>query len=146
MAIVYANIGSNLGDKKKNLENAIEYIGKTFGYCCISNIVESEPWGFDSTNSFYNIGVAFKSDSHPEDILRQLQSIEKRLSGISHRDSRGNYQDREVDIDIMAIDDIIYRSENLVVPHPHLFEREFFLNPLKELAPEWKNPASNCCQ
>ena len=133
MPTVYANIGSNLGDKKALIEKALESIGETFGYYCISEFVESEPWGFDSTNSFLNIGVAFQSSLHPEKILDELQRIEREISSVRHRDSQGNYQDREIDIDIMAIDNISYHSSRLIIPHPHLHERDFFIKPLQQL-------------
>lgn len=133
MAIVYANIGSNLGNKRRHIEKALHLIGEIFGYYCVSEIVESEPWGFNSTNSFINIGVAFKSELHPEEILKLLQSVEREVSGVAHRDENGNYKDREVDIDIMAIDNIRYSSATLQLPHPHLNERTFFIIPLKEL-------------
>ena len=142
MAIVYANLGSNLGDRKANINKALQRIGEIFGDYRISEFVESEPWGFDSTNSFINIGVAFKSDLPPEEILTLLQSVEKELSSVVHRDENGNYKDREIDIDIMAIDEIRYHSERLILPHPHLLEREFFIHPLLELAPHWQYPQS----
>ena len=133
MAIVYANIGSNLGDKKALIYKALDLIGEKFRFYCISEFVESQPWGFHSTNSFLNVGVAFTSDLHPEEILVLLQTIEKTISQSSHRDKDGNYIDRELDIDIMAIDNIEYHSERLHIPHPHLNERPFFLIPLSQL-------------
>ena len=141
MAVIYVNIGSNLGDRKALIEHALTHIGKNFGYYCTSEFVESDPWGFDSTNRFVNIGVAFLSDLHPEKILDILQYIEKEISTKSHRDSAGNYSDREIDIDIMAIDEQTYSSARLTVPHKHLLERDFFLKPLYELAPDWRHPA-----
>lgn len=134
MPVVYANIGSNLGDRKALILKAIDRIGDIFGYYCISEFVESEPWGFSSTNSFLNIGVAFKSDLSPEEILTILQSIEKDISDIKHRDEKGGYKDREVDIDIMAIENMSYNSSRLTLPHPHLQERDFFMEPLRQLA------------
>ena len=138
--VVYANIGSNLGDRESLISKALDKIGEKFGFYCISEFVESEPWGFDSTNFFMNIGVAFKSNFHPEEILLILQGIEKSLTEVEHRDSHGNYKDRELDIDIMAIDEIVYNSPKLKIPHPHLLDREFFLIPLFQLNPEWKYP------
>lgn len=143
MATVYVNIGSNMGERKKWISKALDCIGEIFGYYCVSGFVESEPWGFDSTNHFINIGAAFRSDMHPELILMKLQEIERTLSGVGHRDEAGNYKDREVDIDIMAIDQTRYRSESLRIPHPHLREREFFLMPLMELCPHWQYPEAN---
>ena len=136
MAVVYANIGSNLGNKRALIEKAIDRIGDIFGFYCISEFVESEPWGFDSTNSFLNVGVAFLSSLDPELILDKLQQIEKEISKVPHRDAFGHYCDREIDIDIMAIDKLKYDSPRLRLPHPHLNEREFFLIPLDQLKVE----------
>lgn len=133
MAIVYVNIGSNLGNREELIARATSRIGQIFGYYCTSGLIESAPWGFNSTNRFLNIGVAFKSDLHPEEVLTKLQSIEKEISSVAHRDDTGHYKDREIDIDIMAIDHLTYRSDKLVVPHPHLQARDFFLIPLNEL-------------
>ena len=141
MAIVYANIGSNLGNKRALIEKALDFIGEYFSFYCISRFVESEPWGFDSTNFFLNIGVAFKTELPPEEVLDTLQQIEKKISSASHRDSSGKYIDREIDIDIMAIDELVYDTPRLKIPHPHLKERDFFLIPLKELiSDEWNFP------
>lgn len=140
MAIAYINLGSNLGDRLNNVTEAIERISETFGVCCISSIIESEPWGFESENRFLNLGVSFQTSLSPEELLCSLQGIEKDLSNVEHRDCSGNYKDREIDIDIMAIDEMTYESECLKIPHPHLLERDFFLVPLKELNPFWRHP------
>lgn len=142
MAVVYANIGSNLGDRKALIEKALESIGGIFGFYCTSGFVESEAWGYDSPNRFLNIGVAFKTDLCPEEVLVGLQKIEKEISEVSHRDKLGNYADRELDIDIMAIDELLFNSPRLCLPHIHLRERDFFMVPLSELEPEWRDPRS----
>lgn len=140
MSVAYINIGSNLGDRKANINKALEWIGIKFGPFCVSEVIESEPWGFDSSHHFLNIGVAFKTDLAPEELLDCLKEIEKTICSASHRDSKGCYIDRVIDIDIMAIDEIKYQSERLTIPHSHLLERDFFLLPLKELNPDWQNP------
>lgn len=142
MAFVLINIGSNLGDRRLNLSRAMRAVGKEFGPFEISHVVESDPWGFDSTNSFLNLGMMFRSDLAPEEILRRLQTIERSISPASHRQPDGTYADRVIDIDIVAIDDEMIDSEILKVPHPHLEERPFFLEPLAELAPSWQHPAT----
>lgn len=142
MPIVYANIGSNLGDKEALIQRALHEIGEIFGYYCISGFVESEPWGFESTNRFLNIGVAFRTELTPEEVLYKLHSVEQKISKKSHRDILGNYIDREIDIDIMAIDSLIYESECLTIPHEHIKERTFFLYPLKDLCDNWRHPKS----
>ena len=140
MAIVYVNIGSNLGQREKLIETTIDKIAEVFGYYCTSEFVESEPWGFESTNSFLNIGMAFKTDLEPESVLDRLQEIERQVSEVAHRDSTGHYKDREIDIDIMAIDTLLYDSSRLSLPHKYLYERDFFLRPLNQLWPEGNYP------
>ena len=140
MAHVFLNIGSNLGNRRLNISKAIREIEREFGAFELSHIVESDPQGFDSTNSFLNIGMRIVSDLPPLDVLKRLQSIEKSLSSVAHRNQDNTYKDRELDIDIVAIDDLIIDSEALTVPHPKLSERIFFLGPLNELAPGWRDP------
>jgi len=132
----YLNLGSNLGNRLLHLTRAMKAIGEEFGPYDISHKVESDPWGFDSTNRFVNIGLAIESDLAPEEVLDRLQAIEKSISPRGHRRWDGSYNDREIDIDIMATDGGEYHSDRLDIPHPHLREREFFMTPLRELSQE----------
>lgn len=133
----YLNLGSNLGNRLLHLTRAMKAIGEEFGRYETSDKVESDPWGFDSTNRFVNIGLAIESDLDPEAVMLKLQAIERNLSKTGHRRWDGSYCDREIDIDIMATDGGSYDAEGLHIPHQHLAERDFFLKPLAELAPEW---------
>ena len=142
MAIVYLNIGSNLGNRENNIEKALDKIGDLFGYYGVSEIIETEAWGFDSRQKFLNIGVVIRTFLEPEKLLERIKSIEKKISDMSHRDSDGKYADREIDIDIMAIEGLKYESGKLQVPHRYLKARKFFLQPLYELNPEWRDPES----
>lgn len=142
MALIYVNIGSNLGNREYLIQKAIECIADKYGIICQSGVIESEPWGFDSSHRFLNIGISFRTDSEPENILKELKHIEKTISDKNHRDENGNYSDRFIDIDIMAIDNLCYFSENLEIPHRHLSKRNFFLLPLRDLAPDWRHPSS----
>ncbi len=135
MATVFVNIGSNLGNRRLNLSRAVRAIGEEFGEYEISHVVESEPWGFDSTHSFLNVCVMFHSELEPLDVLHRLQDIERRISPDPHRNSEGEYIDRLIDIDIVAIDDLRISTPELTIPHPHLKDRDFFLRPLLEIAP-----------
>ena len=106
-----------------------------------SQVVESEPWGFDSENGFLNMGIAVLSPCEPTEALEIIHNIEGELNhGLSHRDAQGNYRDRLVDIDIMAIDDMVIDTPQLQVPHRHLPKRRFFLEPMAQLAPTWQHP------
>ena len=140
--IYYLNIGSNIGDRRDNLYRAVVAIEAGTTACAVSSIVESEPWGFESENRFLNIGVRIESPMTPHGMLRHLQAIERRLGSASHRDEHGNYVDRLVDIDIVAIEGKVINTRTLQVPHPHLAERDFFLRPMMELAPDWRHPVT----
>ena len=129
----YLNLGSNLGNRLLHLTRAMKAIGEEFGPYETSHKVESDPWRFDSTNRFVNIGLAIDTDLEPDEIMLKLRDIEKRLSKVGHRRWDGTYNDREIDIDIMDRDGTPYQSDIVVIPHPHLHEREFFLKPLNEL-------------
>lgn len=142
MAHYFLNIGSNLGNRRLNISRALRALEENYGYFEVSKIVESAPWGFESDNEFMNIAVMIISDRSPEEILTDLQRIEARYNGTPHRDNEGNYIDRMLDIDIMAVDDMVVEKPNLKIPHPHLAERRFFLEPFAELAPLWRHPVT----
>ena len=135
----YLNIGSNMGDRRDNLYRAVGFLAADTG-CAVSSIVESEPWGFESDNRFMNVGVWLCSDLEPQEMLERIHDIEHRLGSSSHRDEHGGYIDRLVDIDIVAIDDLVIDTPTLQVPHPHLPDRDFFLKPMIQLAPDWHHP------
>lgn len=123
-----------------NLSRAVRAIVAEYGMFEVSHVVESVAWGYESERKFLNIGMMFQTESEPLDVLSKLQEIEKTISPESHRDAEGNYIDRVIDIDIVAIDDMVIDTPELKVPHPHLAERKFFLEPMQEIAPDWRHP------
>lgn len=136
----FINIGSNLGNRKLNISKALQRIMGRYGWFEMSKMVETAPWGYDSDNRFMNVGLRLVSDKDPAEVLRDMQEIEVEISPASHRDAEGNYMDRVIDIDIVAVDELKIDTPDLQVPHPHLAEREFFLKPMVELAPVWRHP------
>lgn len=138
----YLNIGSNTGNRRDNLYRAVAFLVAGTSGGAVSSIVESEPWGFESDNRFLNLGVKLSSDIEPQQMLERIHDIERRLGSAAHRDADGGYIDRLVDIDIVAIDDLVIDTSTLQVPHPHLPERDFFLRPMMQLAPDWRHPVS----
>lgn len=140
MKTVLLNIGSNLGNRRHNLSRAVAAIEKEFGYFELSHTVESAPEGFDSPNAFLNVGMMVRSELEPLEILHRLQAIERSISPASHRTADGGYADRVIDIDIIAIDEMVVATPELTLPHPRLAERRFVTGPLAELAPFWRHP------
>ncbi len=138
----FLNIGSNEGNRRLNISRALQRIMSRYGWVETSKIMETAPWGYDSDNRFLNIGVYLVSQEEPEELLGHLQEIERELCNAPHRHADGSYADRIIDIDIVAIDELVIDTPRLKVPHPHLEKRRFFLQPMTELAPAWKHPVT----
>ncbi len=136
---VYLNIGSNLGYRRHYIDTAIRLIAEAFPKAVLrlSEVVESEPWGFESDRQFLNIGVAmdYSVEIEPLYLLHTFQDIERRVSDTPHRNAYGTYRDRCIDIDIIAIDCLTITTPELVVPHPRASQRPFVMVPLLQLAP-----------
>ncbi len=140
MSIAYLMLGSNLGDKKNNLEQAAEAITKAAGKILVSSpLIESEPWGFSHSEYFYNQLIILQTMLKPEELLQIILSIEVNLGRIRNRQQ---YEARTIDIDILFYDNLILNSEALVIPHPRISERRFVLLPLLAIAPELVHPVT----
>lgn len=130
---VYLALGSNLGDKRKNIARAIQKIGELVGDVVRqSTLIVTEPWGFDSDNEFLNDCVCVSTDLEPRGVLEMTQEIERSL-GRTEKSRGGIYHDRLIDIDILLYDDITVDEPDLKIPHPHMRERDFVMRPLKEI-------------
>lgn len=136
MATLYLSIGSNLGDRQKNLSLALELIGHEVGtVVSASDIIETEPWGFDSANPFLNVAAKVETNLQPLDVLRVTQDIERKLGRVQKSVNR-EYHDRLIDIDILLYDDLVMNTPELTIPHPLMYQREFVMKPLSQIAPE----------
>lgn len=141
MTDIYLSLGSNLGDREGNLEQAVEMLSDALGVQpeAVSSVIETEPWGFESENKFLNQCVLY-SVSLPEEIpaaaaARGLLYEAKRIERWMGREKSGEgYEDRPIDIDILYFGDLVLREEDLVIPHPRIAERDFVKIPLREIA------------
>ena len=143
MATAHINIGSNLGDRHALIERAVAAIEQELDADARrSNFVESPPWGYDSPNMFLNLGISIPAGSlSPLELLHRLRTIQDSINPASHRDIHGSYADRAIDIDLIAVDSVVLKTEELTLPHPRMHLREFVLVPLSETAPEWIHPS-----
>lgn len=140
MKTVYLALGTNLGDKVLNLNQAIQEISKRIGLIkAQSAYYISEPWGFKSDNGFLNAVVAISTNMQPLELLHETQQIEIDL-GRQIKSNNKIYADRIIDIDLLLIDQIIFKSEDLNLPHPHILDRDFVYLPLLEIAPDITHP------
>ena len=130
---VYFSLGSNLGDKEGNIREAIRRIGELIGEVDRqSTLLATEPWGFESDNTFVNAAIRCTTSLSPFEILNITQDIERAM-GRTHKSVDGQYHDRIIDIDILIYDDLHITTPQLTLPHPLMKERDFVMIPLKEI-------------
>ena len=134
---VYLGIGSNLGNRRAILRQAIRLIGERVGEVTRqSTFIETEPWGFESANKFLNAVILCETDMTPREVLEATQQIERDMGRqkIVHRTSSNRtYTDRPIDIDILLYDDLTVDEPDLMIPHPLMEQRDFVMIPLKEI-------------
>lgn len=130
---VYLGLGTNLGDKEGNIGEAIRRIGELIGTVeCQSTLLVSEPWGFESENTFVNAALRCSTELEPMDVLEKTQEIERAM-GRTQKSVDGQYHDRIIDIDILMYDDLHIDTKTLKLPHPLMNERDFVMIPLEEV-------------
>lgn len=133
MHTVYLSLGSNLGDREATMRRAIGLLNERAGSVDRqSSFIETEPWGFESTNKFLNMCVRLLTMLSPEQLLLATKQIEREL-GRTQKSVNGQYHDRPIDIDILMYDNVHIDSDDLTLPHPHMQEREFVMKPLREI-------------
>lgn len=133
MHTVYLSLGSNLGDREATMRRAIGLLNERAGSVDRqSSFIETEPWGFESTNKFLNMCVRLLTTLSPEQLLMATKQIEREL-GRTQKSVNGKYHDRPIDIDILMYDDLQLSTPDLTLPHPHMQEREFVMVPLREI-------------
>lgn len=132
MVVCYLGVGSNLGDRRKNIRLAIKKINnlKTTKVIKSSRIIETRPMGGPSgQGNFLNAALKIRTGLSPSLLLKELKSIEKKLG----RRKTVRYGPRTIDLDILFYADKIIKRNGLEIPHPRIFEREFVLRPLLEV-------------
>lgn len=133
-----------MGNRKALIEQAVTHIELLCGAKALcAPLIESDPWGFESQHPFLNLGIAIDTNIVPEELITQLLNIEKSICSASHRDENGNYIDRMIDIDLIAVDDIVIDTPTLQLPHPRMHLRDFVLMPMVHLNPSWIHPILN---
>ena len=139
MAIAYLSLGSNLGDRFKNLSDALRRLSELWKIKNSSSIYETHAWGGIEQPDYLNACVSAEicDEITPVEILKTIKNFERELGRIESV----RWGARKIDIDILLIDDEIYHSEELNIPHIMLPERLFVLVPLKDILPDdWKHP------
>lgn len=134
----YLGLGSNLGNKKAYLDQAIASLEDTKGCHVekVSSYLVTEPYGGVEQDDFLNACLKLKTLLSPEELLERLHEIEQE----AHRERLIHWGPRTLDLDILLYDDEIMESDDLIIPHVEMHKREFVLKPLGEIAPNVRHP------
>ncbi|MBN1898060.1 MAG: 2-amino-4-hydroxy-6-hydroxymethyldihydropteridine diphosphokinase [Spirochaetes bacterium] len=134
---VYLSLGSNIGDREKNIINALRLLKiKGIPITKMSSLYESEPVGIEDQPWFYNMVIKISSSLQPDKILKIVKDIEAEIG----RMWTTKWGPRVIDIDILFYEDQIVNMENLVIPHKEFHNRDFVLVPMVEIEPDFIHP------
>ncbi len=135
---VILSIGSNLGDRLNNCRNVVTQIHETIATVVqVSKVYETPAWGFEGL-PFYNLNVMIHTYLDPESLFMALQKLELNFGRLKTKPNE--YEDRIIDIDIIAFNDMVYSSDLLCIPHPRMNLRKFVLFPLLDIKPDYIHP------
>jgi 2-amino-4-hydroxy-6-hydroxymethyldihydropteridine diphosphokinase len=133
---VYLALGSNLGDRRANLVEAIRRLGESVAVTQRSSIYETEPAYVADQPPFLNMALRGVTRLGPLELLRALKGIERAMG----REASLRFGPRPIDLDILTYGDLVLDEPELTVPHPRIAERAFVLAPLAEIAPQLRLP------
>lgn len=135
---VVLGLGSNQGDRVRYLERALGALIMEIKLEKVSSIYETEPMGLREQPLFLNLVCIGVTRLKPAGLLEFIQRVEKSLGRVR----RERFGPRTIDVDILTYEDQVIEKPDLEVPHPRMAERAFVLQPLAEVAPEWRHPVS----
>ena len=137
MPVAYVALGSNLGDKKAYLEDALSLM-KVHGIKVqkVSTWIQTAPYGVTDQPEFLNGAAEVIWDQDAQSLLMELLAIEKEMG----RERKRHWGERNIDLDLILFEDEIMETEFLTLPHPDMQNRDFVLRPLAEIAPQKEHP------
>ncbi len=139
---IFISLGTNQGNRLQNLQNAIDLIYEQIGSVLeISSVYETSSWGFESED-FLNCCVAIHTLLTPEELLNKLKEVEISLG--RKQKTKTTYEARIIDADILFYESITITTKNLTIPHVAIADRKFVLQPLADIASEYKHPVLQC--
>ena len=138
LVTVYLGLGSNMGDRKSNLDDALGFLSQRLRIKQVSSVYDTEPVGDADQPHFLNLVCEAETGLSPTELLALAKAIETKLGRVRIRFNAP----RPIDIDILFYSDMIIDLPELTVPHPRLTERAFVLTPLDEIAPDLAHPAN----
>lgn len=130
MSVAYIALGSNLGDRKENLDRALDELKKAgIKVAAVSKYLESEPYGVTDQPKFINGVARVETNLLPEELLETMLNIENKMGRVRLR----HWGERNIDLDLLLYDDVKMQTEKLTLPHPDMQNRDFVMKPLSEV-------------
>lgn len=138
MSKVFLGLGSNKGDRLEYLQKALEKLDadKNIKVINYASIYVTLPYGVEDQPNYYNSVVEVESNYSVENLYKFVKNLEEEIG----RKKTFRWGPREIDIDILLVDDLVYQSDNLTIPHRDLLNRDFVLKPLLEIIGEFIHP------
>jgi GTP cyclohydrolase-4 len=134
----YLGLGTNVGNRRAHLEEALREIGRIAPLRKVSSFYRTEPVGFADQRDFWNAVVEVAWRGSASELLAAARRVERRVG----RTATFQNGPREIDVDVLDLDGCLRERGDPILPHPRLTERRFALTPLAEIAPDWKDPRS----
>ena len=133
---IYLAIGSNIENRKQHIETAIVLLCEKVRGITIAPLYETKPRYFEDQNNFLNTVLRGYTDLEPRELLQFTKAVQKEVGRVE----RFRNGPREIDVDILFYDDVVYKDEELEIPHPRLQERDFVLQLFSDINPDFSHP------
>lgn len=136
--IVYIGLGSNRGERRKNIEKSLEFLDKTerIDVISVSPFYDTEPYGYKEQPRFLNGVAKMLTSLKPASLFKKMKKIEKEMGRRKGR----RWGPRIIDLDILFYNNIVFNDEELIIPHPELHNRWFVLKPMVDIDPNFEHP------
>ena len=137
---VFIGLGSNVGERHQFLKRASDELKKMRGSGVVwySPVYETDPYGKTDQPNFLNAVGEIDATLLPPELMEELKSVEQRVGSSSTE----RWGPREIDLDILLYDGVVFQDDQVIVPHPDLEQRKFVLIPFREIAPDVVHPVS----
>ena len=136
MTDIFLALGSNIENRKQHIETAIALLHEKVHGITVAPLYETKPQYFEDQYNFLNTVLRGFTDLEPRELLRFTKAVQKEVGRVE----RFRNGPREIDIDILFYDNVVYKAEDLEIPHPRLQEREFVLVPFSDINADFFHP------
>ena len=133
---IFLALGSNIGNRKQFIEEAILLLREKMNNVTIAPLYETKPRYFEYQHNFLNTVLSGFTDLEPQELLQFTKTVQQEVGRVE----RFRYGPREIDIVILFYDNVVYKDEELEIPHPQLQERDFVLQPFADINPDFSHP------